>query len=251
MNPDSIRHALENYTPPANCLADQTILVTGAGGGIGRELALAAAGLGARMVLLDLNRKALEALYDEMEAAGLPPATIVPLDLASTEPAGYTELVEHLDELDALVHCAADVGALCPLENYDKVNWHRVMQVNLNSAYLLSMACLKLLRNSGRGSIIFTTADVARQGRAYWGAYAIAGHAVEGLAQVLAAELSGDRRVTVNTIDPGVVATRFRSSLYPAEDPKSLPQPIDVVPLYLYLLDRAATEGLTGQQLTA
>lgn len=255
MNPAPTLSSLADYRPASDCLADQVIVITGAAGGIGSAVARACASHGAETVLLDIHQKGLESIYDELEASGLPPATMVPLDLAQANQPAFDELVAGLEsgfgKINALVHCAGDVGALCPLENYDSTNWHRVMQVNLNSAYLLTRTCLDLLRASGNGSIVFTTADVARQARAYWGAYAIAGHAIEGMAEVFAAELSGDRPISVNTVDPGIVAGRFRSSLYPGEDASGLRSPTDVVPLYLYLLENAANKGISGQKISA
>lgn len=230
------------------------MLITGAANGIGRAVALACARLGARTVLLDIDNKRLESLYDQIEDEKLAPATLVPLDLSKCDSSSFDELAQHLEsemgQIDGLIHCAADLGALCPLDNYDQLNWHRVMQVNLNSAYLLTRACLPLLHQSGRGSIIFTTANVARQGKAYWGAYSIAGYAIEGMAQIWAQELSGEKSIRVNTIDPGVVNTSLRSSAYPGEDRTTLPTPETVVPLYLYLLINNSAD-LTGQQLAA
>jgi len=255
MKPEPMHISSHDYQPAPDCLAGQVILVTGAASGIGRAVALACARHGAETVLLDINQKGLESLYDEIEAASLPPATIVPLDLAAADQAAFDELASQLQSgfgrVNAIVHCAADVGALCPLENFDAGNWYRVMQTNLNSAYLLSRACLKLLRESGHGSIVFTTADVARHGKAYWGAYAIAGHAIEGMAEVFSAELSGEQPVLVNTIDPGTVATRLRGSLYPGEDASTLRQPNEVAPSYIYMLDKVVKDGLSGRQFTA
>jgi len=255
MKPEPIQLSPNDSQSAPDCLTGQVILVTGAASGIGRAVALACARHGAQTVLLDINQKGLESLYDEIEAASLPPATIVPLDLAAADQAAFDELASQLasgfDKVNALVHCAADVGALCPLENFDAGNWFRVMQTNLNSAYLLSRACLKLLRNAGHGNIVFTTADVARQGKAYWGAYAIAGHAIEGMAEVFSVELSGEQPVLVNTIDPGIVATRLRGSIYPGEDASKLRQPDEIAPIYIYLLDKVVKDGLTGRQFTA
>jgi len=255
MNPESAAHSIKTHRPAADFLHGRTILITGAANGIGRSVALACASFGASTVLIDIDGKGLKAVYDEIESRSYPLATMVPLDLQQASEETWEELAGHLQTefgtLHALIHCAADVGALCPLENYDLGNWQRVMQVNLNSAYLLTRVCLPLLRASGQGSVIFTTADVAHQSRAYWGAYAVAGHALEGLAQVWALELAGEKPVFVNMVDPGVVATRLRNSVYPGEDPATLRQADEVTPLYTYLLEKTINEGMTGQRLSA
>ena len=239
--------------PAPAALEKRTLLITGAANGIGRALALACARLGASTILVDIDKKRLESLYDEIESGNLAPATLVPLDLFKCDSNSFEELAQHLQtefgRLDGLVHCAAELGALCPLENYDQGNWHKVMQTNLNAAYLLTRACLPLLRQSENASILFTTADVARQGKAYWGAYGIAGYAIEGMAQIWAKELSGENSIRVNSIDPGAVNTAIRSSAYPGENRAALPAPEDVVATYLYLLTEASTDQ-TGQQFS-
>jgi NAD(P)-dependent dehydrogenase (short-subunit alcohol dehydrogenase family) len=245
---------LIQFSPASDLLQNRVILISGAANGIGRAVAMACARHGARTLLLDIDRKGLERLYDKLEREGLPPATMIPMDLQKTDEAGYEELAHSLQQqfgrLDGLVHCAATLGALCPLEHYDATNWQRVMQVNLNAAYLLTRACLPLVRASNDASIIFTTADVARQARAYWGAYAIAGFAVEGMMQLWAKELSPDSTIRINSLDPGVVDTSMRSSAYPGEDRAQLKNADDVVNAYLYLLGEVG-KSTSGQTLTA
>jgi len=255
MNSESTISTIQAHQPAANFLQDRNIIVTGAANGIGRAVAIACASHGASVILLDIDGKGLKTVYDEIESNGYPLPARVPLDFQQASMESWEELAAHINDefgsLHGLIHCAADVGILCPLDNYDLDTWQRVMHVNFTSAYLLTRACLPLLRESGIGSIIFTTADVARQSRAYWGAYAVAGHALEGLAQVWTHELSGERPVAVNTIDPGVVATRLRQSIYPAEDHSTLRQPGEVVPLYTYVLDKSMSGELTGACLSA
>jgi NAD(P)-dependent dehydrogenase (short-subunit alcohol dehydrogenase family) len=84
--------------------------------------------------------------------------------------------------------------------------------------------------------VIFTSDRVGRTGAAYWGAYAAAKFAIEGLAQVLAEESQGHHRMRVACLDPGVLRTGMRVRLYPGEDPLSLPHPDTAVPAYLDLL---------------
>lgn len=255
MNSESTLTTIKAHQPAAEFLKQRNILVTGAANGIGRAVAVACASHGATVILLDIDGKGLKAVYDEIESAGYPLPIMVPIDFQQASMESWEELAgklkEEFDCLHGLIHCAADVGILSPLDNYDLDTWQRVMHVNFTSAYLLTRACLPMLRDAGNGSIIFTTADVARQGRAYWGAYAVAGHALEGLAQVLTDELSGDRPVAVNTIDPGAVATQLRARIYPAEDASTLRQPQDVVALFTYVLEQSMKGELTGGCLSA
>jgi NAD(P)-dependent dehydrogenase (short-subunit alcohol dehydrogenase family) len=242
------------YSPPQDLLRDRIILVTGAGDGIGRTAALSFARHGATVILLGRSVRKLEKVYDEIEADGGPQAAIVPLDLATATAELFDEAAEKIGEefgrLDGLLHNAAELGTLTPLEHYDLAVWSRVMQVNLNAPFLLTRACLGLLRESQDASVVFTTADVARRGRAYWGAYSVAGFALEGLMQIFADELETNTRVRVNSLDPGAVRTNLRSRAFPGEDPEGLADPTRIMPAYLYLMG-PDSRGTSGQALSA
>ncbi len=242
------------YTAAPDLLASRRILITGAGDGIGRAVALACARHGASVILLGRTAKKLEKVYDEIEHRGSPPPAILPLDLATATPSHFEQLAAMLEKefgrLDGLLHNAAETGTLTPLEHYTPEMWDRVLQVNLHAAWLLTRACLPLLRKSNDASIVFTGADVGRKGRAYWGAYGVSGFALEGLMQILAAELESEGRLRCNSLDPGKVRTALRSRLYPGEDRETLPMPETIMPAYLYLLG-PDSRGVNGQALNA
>lgn len=234
---------LMDYEAPAGLLAGRVVLITGAAGGLGSAVARAVAGAGATAVLLDKNVPGLEQTYDAIEQAGGPQPAIYPLDLQGATPQHHQELAatveKQLGRLDGLVHCAAIPGLRTPLEQYDPQLWGQVIQVNLHAPFLLTRACLPLLRASDAGRVIFTAADVGRRGRAYWGAYAVAAAGVENLAQVLADELENTSAVRVTTLDPGPVRSPMRRFFFPGEDAQSLPEPETVARAYLYLLGPA------------
>jgi NAD(P)-dependent dehydrogenase (short-subunit alcohol dehydrogenase family) len=243
-----------SYSPAPDLFAQHNILVTGAADGIGRELALACARHGATVILLDKNQRGLEAVYDQIEQEGGAQPALLPVDLATATEETYQELhatlVREFSSLHGLAHNAAELGALAPLEHYDAGLWARVMQVNLHAPFLLTRACLPLLRATDQASIVFSSSAMARQGKAYWGAYAVAGFAVEGMMQVLADELETNTRIRVNSLDPGPVNTRLRSRAYPGEDGTQLAEPAAVIPAYLYLLG-PDSQRLNGQALSA
>lgn len=245
---------MPSYQAPPNVLAGRTILVTGAGAGIGRAAAIAFAKHGATVVLLGRTRAKLESVYDEIESGGGPQPAMIELDLADATPQHYTAVAVTIEQaigsLDGLLHNAAELGLLAPVELYEPSVWSRVLQVNLTAAFLLTQACLPLLKRSQDASIVLTTADVGRRGRAYWGAYGAAAFAVEGLAQILAEELAENTRVRVNTIDPGAVRTDLRAQAYPGEDPRLHPLPEEIMGSYLYLMG-PASRGVSGQAFTA
>ena len=127
-----------------------------------------------------------------MEQAPRP--SIICMDLEQAESAAYTSLADNIaDEfgkLDGLVHNAGILGDRFPLDQYDVVQWQKVMHVNVTTAFALTQILLPLLRKSDDPSVIFTSSGVGREGKAHWGAYAVSKFATEGLSQVLANENS-------------------------------------------------------------
>lgn len=242
------------YTPSTDLLKDRIILVTGAGDGIGREAARHYAAHGATVILLGKSQEKLEALYDELEAAGYPQAAIVPMNLETATEHDYIELCNSLHQefgrLDGILHNAGILGVRTPLENYDPIIWQQVMQVNVNAPFLLTQVLMPLLHASSDASIIFTSSGVGRTGKAYWGAYAVSKFATEGMMQVLADETENTPNLRVNAINPGATRTRMRAYAYPAENPDSLPTPAQIMPLYLYLMGPDSKE-VHGQSMDA
>ena len=245
---------MEQYVAPPELLKGKTILVTGAGDGIGKAAALSFAKHGATVILLGRTTSKLEALYDEITSAGYPEAIIHPMDLQHASEEDYkvlgASIVEQFDCLDGLLHNAAVLGPRAPIEFYPHEAWMKVMQINVNAAYALSRALLPALQAAPSASVVFTSSSVGRKGRAYWGAYSVSKFAVEGLMQVLADELRQTSKVRVNSIDPGATRTSMRKDAYPAENPESLPSPEDKLPLYLYLMGNDSV-GITGEALKA
>jgi len=233
-------------------LRDRVILVTGAGDGIGRAAALACARHGATVVLLGRTQSKLEAVYDEISATACPEPAISVLDLARAEGPGYFELADQIGKtwgrLDGLLHNAGMLGQRAPIEHYDIGIWHQVMHLNLNAPFILTQVLMPVLRKSIDASVVFTSSGVGRQGRAFWGAYAVSKFGIEGLSQTLAEELKTEGRIRVNCINPGGARTRMRAAAYPGEDPASRPEPANLMGPYLWLLG-PASRGVTGKSL--
>ncbi|WP_409525099.1 YciK family oxidoreductase [Nitrincola sp. MINF-07-Sa-05] len=242
------------YSAPTDLLKDRIILVTGAGDGIGREAARQFAAHGATVILLGRTTEKLESLYDELEAAGYPQPAIVPLNLESAGEHDFIELCNTLyqefGKLDGILHNASLLGVRTPIENYDPTIWLQVMQVNVNSAFMMTQTLMPLLRASDDASVVFTSSSVGRKGKAYWGAYAVSKFATEGMMQVLADELENSGNIRVNCINPGATRTNMRANAYPAENPESNPTPAEIMPLYLYLMG-PDSKGQNGSTLDA
>lgn len=242
-----------DYTAPADLLKDRVILVTGAGRGIGAEAARTYAAHGATVLLLGKTEKRLNAVYDEIVAAGHSEPVVIPLDLEKAAPEAYQELAAMVESefgrLDGLLHNASILGPRTPLEQLAGENFAKVMQINVNAMFMLNSAMLPLLRLSKDASVIFTSSSVGRKGRAYWGAYAVSKFATEGLMQVMADECD-DTSVRANSVNPGATRTDMRAHAYPGENPLNNPTPAEIMPVYLYLMGAEST-GVTGQAFDA
>ncbi|MDD9173574.1 YciK family oxidoreductase [Aliivibrio finisterrensis] len=228
-----------DYQVSADALKNKTILITGAGDGIGKQAALHYAQHGATVILLGRTVAKLEAVYDEIEAAGYPTPAIVPLDLKGATKQNYIDMAETIQsqfgKLDGLLHNAGLLGMLSPFEQFEEAIFDEVMQINVKAQFLMTQALLPVLQQSDDARIIFTTSTVGHQGRAFWGAYAISKFATEGMMQTLAHEMEGTQ-VKVNAINPGGTHTRMRAQAFPAEDISLLKTPKDLMPLYVYLM---------------
>ncbi|MGB1465828.1 MAG: SDR family NAD(P)-dependent oxidoreductase, partial [Alcanivorax nanhaiticus] len=121
---------------------------------------------------------------------------------------------------------------------------------NVTAQFKMTQALMPVLEKSADASIVFTTSSVGRQGRAFWGAYAVSKAATENLAQVLAEELESTSNIRVNTINPGGTRTDMRALAYPGEDPMTIKTPADIMAPYLYLLGPASKET-NGQSIDA
>ncbi len=250
----NISHIPDGYQAAPGLLQDRVILVTGAGDGIGREASLCYARHGATVILLGRTASKLDAVYDEIEAEGLPQPVIFEADMLTASADDYaslaTSIAEAFGHLDGLLHNASLLGERSPIAHYKHQVWQDVMQVNVNAQVLLTQALLPQLEAAGNAAIIFTSSGVGRQGRAHWGAYAVSKFATEGLAQVLADELENISRVRVNCLNPGATRTRMRAAAYPGEDPNTLQTAADIMPSYLYLMGDDSV-GVTGQTFNA
>ncbi|MFK7730466.1 MAG: YciK family oxidoreductase [Pseudomonadales bacterium] len=238
-----------DYKPGANALTDKTILITGAGGGIGRAAAMAFGQHGATVILTGSRKEPLEQTYDDLLAAGCREPAMIVFDLKNEDLEAYIEFANSIDKefgkLDGLLHNASLLGERKPIEKQTFSIWRDVQQVNVNSAMLMTQALLPVLRAASSASIVLTSSGVGRKGRAYWGAYAVSKFATEGLMQVLADEMENTSNIRVNSVNPGGTRTTMRQSAFPGESPENNPLPEEIMPVYLYLMsdDSAAVNG--------
>ena len=139
--------ATADYQATAQLLQDKTILVTGAGDGIGRAAALAYAAHGATVLLLGRTGSKLEAVYDEIEAQGGARPGLIELDLATASEDNFhhlaSGLAEEFNHLDGLLHNASLLGPKVNVAHYPTDEWQKVFQVSVQRCVLKSVEIIK------------------------------------------------------------------------------------------------------------
>lgn len=190
-------------------LSGRAVLITGAGGGLGRAFARAFAAAGARVVVADLNLEAADQTVASLVAGGRE-AVAVEVDVsdeASTiAMAGVA--VEAFGAVDVLINNAAVYAGLerRPFDRIDAAEWDRVMDVNVRGTWLCAKACAPQLRLSASGAIINLASATVLSGSPMWAHYVASKGAVIALTRVLARELGADG-VRVNALAPGFTLT--------------------------------------------
>jgi len=235
----------------SDSLKDRVVLVTGAGGGVGRAVALAIARAGATAVLLGRKVRPLEKVYDEIVAGGGAQPAIQPLDLEGATPADYEEMAAAIERefgrLDGVVNAAAHFSGLQPVVAIDPLDWLRGLHVNLSAPFLMLQACLPLLMRASDASVVFVLDDPERVARAHWGAYGVAKHGLGALLSILDQELDSGP-VRIHGLLPPPLRTALRRTGYFGENSLALPKPETVADAFVYLLS-AAGAAVRGKVL--
>ncbi|WP_411342031.1 SDR family NAD(P)-dependent oxidoreductase [Sphingopyxis sp. J-6] len=207
-------------------LAGQVALVTGASRGIGEAIAESLAARGAHVVITARTAGGLEELEDRIHGAG-GSATIAPLDLTDGDSIARlaAAMAERWQQLDMLVLNAAMLGTLTPVAAIDGKEFNKLLTLNLIAQQALIANFDPLLRRSANGRLLALSSGVAREPRAYWGAYAASKAALETLVTSYGAEMRNISTVRTAILDPGGTRTQMRARAYPGEDPQSIKDP--------------------------
>jgi NAD(P)-dependent dehydrogenase (short-subunit alcohol dehydrogenase family) len=235
------------------------VVITGAGGGLGRAFALGFARAGARVVAADLDPDAAAATCAAVvgEVGG---AEAVSLRVDVSEEASTMAMaraaVDAFGRIDALVNNAAIYAGLerRPFEEIEVADWDRVMGVNLRGPWLCAKACAAALRDRG-GAIINIASATVMSGSPLWAHYVASKSALIGLSRVMAREL-GDDGVRVNVLAPGFTLTEASRDLIPDADSYGVARgaikrsldPEDIVGTAIFLASDASAM-ITGQTL--
>jgi NAD(P)-dependent dehydrogenase (short-subunit alcohol dehydrogenase family) len=194
-------------------LDGKSVIVTGAGSGIGRAAALRFAGEGAKVLIADINAEGAKAVAEEVAAAGGTAVTVVG-DLSEQPVVDevVAAAVERFGRLDVLVNNAGIMDRMSAAADVTDDEWERVLRVNLTAPFLLTRAVLPHLLAAGKGAIVFTASEAALRGSAAGAAYTVSKHGVVGLTKNLAV-MYRNQGIRTNAIAPGGTATNIRVDL--------------------------------------
>ncbi len=200
----------EVITP--NRFKGKTVIVTGAGSGIGRATASRVAREGGHVIAVDISQERLDDFRSSLPDSDI---TIVTADI--TDDAGVKNIVAAAgDTIDALANVAGIMDNMTPLHEMSDEIWNRVMAVNLLGMMKLSRAVLPRMLAKNRGSIVNVGSEASLRGSAAGAAYTTSKHAVVGLSKSMAF-MYGQSGIRTNVVAPGGVATnieaRFESAL--------------------------------------
>ena len=232
----------------SSMLEGKVAMVTGASQGLGRALALAYAREGAMLVINSRNYESIRDVVEEIHSLGVEVLGIGADVTSSSDVENLVDVaVEHYDRIDVLVNNAGLLGPRVAIEEYPEDEWRRVLDANLTGPFLVSKAAIPYMREGA--SIVNVTSGVSIEGRAEWGAYSVSKFGMEGLTQILAAELK-DRGIRVNSVDPGGMRTGMRAVAYPDEDPTTRITPEENTAVFLYLASNESRD-ITGERFKA
>ena len=217
---------------------DLSMLITGAGFDIGKALALRCAELGAHVILMDKDNRALNAVYDEIMAAKYTEPTILQIDNQAfggeTAELVRQQIVSEHQKLDALIHTANAAFPLTPINLLESEVMDKALHMLHTLPHQLTRELYPVLKLAEQPSVVFTSHFSAHTNKAFWGYHAGAFAALEALSRQWANDTK-NIGFSVNSIDPGLVKTVIRKKHYPAEDQNSLRSPNDEAIMNLYL----------------
>ncbi len=187
-------------------VANRSAIVTGAGSGIGRAVALLLAGSGASVIVNDLNEKNANAVVEEItQAGGVAQAFVAD----SSDPAAAVAAVAAANALAPLkiaVNNAGIGGEASLIGDYSLESWRKVIEINLNGVFYGLKAQLPAIAANGGGSIVNMASVLGSVGIPYSSAYVTAKHGLLGLTQNAALEY-GAQNVRTNAVGPGFIKT--------------------------------------------
>ncbi|YCI06845.1 SDR family oxidoreductase (plasmid) [Ensifer sp. D2-11] len=241
-------------------LANKVAVVTGAGSGIGRAIALGLAREGAAVHIADLNANAL---FETAKVLGKEAGQVFSKEVDVSSEAQVIAWIEQVAEisgrLDLAFNNAGITGSTHRIEDYPLADFQRVIAVNLESVFLGMKYQIPLMKTAGGGAIVNTASVAALTGPGGMSAYAASKHGVQGLTRVVAME-NAAHGIRVNAVAPGwtetpmVVANSLQNPAFAELARKAIPakrggKPEEIAAAALWLGSDAASY-VTGHMLT-
>ena len=215
-------------------LTGKRALITGAGSGIGRAIAIRLAEEGMKLALVG---RSADKLMRTAALTGRPlDMLVLPADITTDR--GIRDIMHimegHFKGLDVLVNNAG-MALNCPFEEITDEAFDRIMALNVRAPFVLCRNCLKLLRTSDCPTIINIGSVVSHEGYVHQAAYAASKHALLGMTKSLAREVCSEG-IRVHMISPGGVYTDMISVARPDLSPEGMIQPEEIAELAAYLI---------------
>ena len=188
-------------------LTDKVAIVTGAGQGIGRAIALRLAGAGATVVVADMNRKVGGEVAREIEALGRK-SLVIEVDVSELDQVQQMaqQTLETFNQIDILVNNAGIAGKTATLPDLDESDWDAVLNVNLKGVFLCCKAVIDQMIEKRYGKIVSVASIAGKEGNPTLIPYSASKAGVICLTKALAKEVT-EYGINVNCVSPAVIRT--------------------------------------------
>lgn len=188
-------------------LDDRIAIVTGAGQGIGKAIALRLANAGADVAIMDINLSAAEAAAQEIEGVGRKALPLqADVSQAAAVNAAVAQVLSTFGRVDILVNNAGIAGRTLPLTELEETDWHAVMGVNLTGVFLCCKAVIDAMIAQDYGRIVNIASIAGKEGNPTLIPYSVSKAGVICLTKALAKEVT-DYNIRVNAVSPAVIET--------------------------------------------
>lgn len=245
---------MSNFNPFS--LEGKTILITGAGGGIGRATAIIASKMGATLVVTDINSETLTETLNMLDTEGGRVHQMMVADL--TDDAALNQMMADMPSLDGVV-CNAGISKVMPIQFLNSEDMNRIMAINAFAPMYMTQKLYKKKRINKGGSIVYTVSISGVSMVSMGGVlYAVSKNALDAFMRNAALEFAV-RNIRVNSVNPSRVKTSLiQNSVYSEEEVardiqtyplKRYAEPEEIANSIVFLLSDAATY-ITGHALT-